>query len=1570
MKKAFKWLAIVVFTPILLFLILTLLLYLPPVQNWVAGIVADYASEKTGTEVSVGYVRLKFPLDLEIDDFRMLQLRTDTLMGPIVPPTKDTIADVKRLTVDIQLLPLFCSQVEIDALELNEAKVNTAMFIHEARIRGKIGRLYVESHGIALDSSFVKLNTAQLEDSWLDIALSDTVPPDTTPSKNFWKIDIDDLSISKTNFTLHMPGDTMSVRAQMTKALAKSTYLDLHQGLYKVHRLDWNGGALNYDQNFVKPQQSGFDASHIALSDVDIGIDDLYYCAPKLAVNIRSARFKEKSGLEVTEFSGPFTLDDKQIMLPDMKLRTPNSQLLAKFQMDMNAFDNRNPGKFLARLDGSVGKQDMMAFLGDMPTDFIRHWPNRPLSLKGRVEGNMKFLDVKGLTAKLPGAFDLYANGWIANPTDMDNLRANMTLKGRADNLDFVTALLPADVNKQVHIPHGIGIDGQFKAENQQYVAEFRASEGGGIVQAKALFNARTMAYQLQAKANNLHLEHFVPNQGLHAFTGEIDVRGQGTDFLSPRSALTAKAKITRFQFDRWNLDNINGDVVLQNGRINGTIDSRNALMNGRVSLNGKLQSNDIDLHLAGQINHADLYNLRFVDQPLTVSGAVDVDFASDLRDYYKVKGYVGQLNVSEKSEQYAVEDMYVDILTRRDTTHAVVDCHDFHLDLNARGGYRYLLAQATDLSKTIDKQLKDKWIDQPELFSKLPDATLRLTSGPENILSKLLKRQGIQFQNADIDLTSSHLQGVNGTAHISSFVYEDSTQIDQIDLALKSDGSSMTYDLDVVNNKDNPFYVFRAQLSGALHEKGVSANATIYDEQDRLGLDLGLVGTMEDNGIRLNIASPVSTIGYKEFKVNDGNYIFIGNDKRLSADMKLQAADGAGVQIYTDDSDSTALQDITFSMHRFELEKVFSVLPFTPSVSGVLDGDFHLVQTADALSVSSDMLVQNLIYEHCPMGDVGAQLVYMPHDDGSHYVDGILTHNGDEVGILTGFYRSEGKGYLDAKFGLNEFPLEMVNGFVPDQIVGLRGTGEGTLDIKGPLNQLDVNGEVYLKDSYLVSVPYGIEMRFADDPVRVVNSHLLFENFEMFANNDSPLNIQGELDFSNMDRMMLNVRMRAQNFLLIDAKENSRSEAYGKAYVNFFGSMQGPLDALRMRGKLDVLGATDMTYVLRESTLTTDNHLDELVRFVDFNDTTTQVVNRPPLSGMNMVMTISIDEAARIVCALNADKSNYIDLIGGGELRMTYNSTDDLRLHGRYTLNRGEMKYSLQAIPLRTFNIQDGSYVEFTGDPANPTLHITATETVKANVADGTSTGKMVDFVCGVKLTKTLENPGVEFIIDAPEDMTVQNELNTKSTEERGKLAVSMLASGLYLDGNTSGLSVNGALASFMQTEINAITGNALRSLGLDITAGMENATDASGNIHTDYSFKFSKRLWNNRLRVVVGGRVSTGSGAEETGAFFDNLSLEYRLNQKETQYLKLFYERDAYDWLEGQLSEYGIGFMWRRKLDHFKDIFRFKSKEQVPVVRPQTQTSSQTPLPEAKDTTRGGSEVKDSVITNPPAK
>ena len=79
-------------------------------------------------------------------------------------------------------------------------------------------------------------------------------------------------------------------------------------------------------------------------------------------------------------------------------------------------------------------------------------------------------------------------------------------------------------------------------------------------------------------------------------------------------------------------------------------------------------------------------------------------------------------------------------------------------------------------------------------------------------------------------------------------------------------------------------------------------------------------------------------------------------------------------------------------------------------------------------------------------MGDVGTEFVYMPKSDGSHYVDGFLNYEGEEVATVKGTYKSEGNGYLDAEVGMEKLPLHFVNGFVPDQIMGLKGYGEGKL--------------------------------------------------------------------------------------------------------------------------------------------------------------------------------------------------------------------------------------------------------------------------------------------------------------------------------------------------------------------------------------------------------------------------------------------------------------------------------------------------------------------------------------------
>ena len=467
-----------------------------------------------------------------------------------------------------------------------------------------------------------------------------------------------------------------------------------------------------------------------------------------------------------------------------------------------------------------------------------------------------------------------------------------------------------------------------------------------------------------------------------------------------------------------------------------------------------------------------------------------------------------------------------------------------------------------TRIAETIKRQTEERVIDQKALLSQLPNGHFILNTGTSNFISQLLRQSGYAFRAAQADITSSPETGINGFVSVDSLVYQDNVTIDMLNINLQSDGSTLNYDMAVSNLPSNS-YPYSGQINGSFFEKGLVTHAVVKDKEGKTGLDLGLRAAMEGNGVKLDITSPTAILGYKAFDVNKDNYVYLGQDSRVSAKMILRASDGTGVQLYSNDADTTVLQDVTLAMHQFELEKVLAVLPFAPKISGTLNGDYHVVQTESDLTVSGDMTIHNFIYENAPMGNVGAEVVYMPKEDGSHYVDAIIRQDDEEVGTLTGTYKDEGKGLLDAELAMNQFPLHFVNGFVPDQIVGLQGAGEGTLSLHGPLDQLDINGELYLDSTRLISVPYGVSMRFADDPVTIEHSRLKFENFEMFANNDRPLNIQGYLDFSDFNKMYLDVRMRADNFQIIDAKENARSEAYGKAFVNFRGLMRGPLNNL-----------------------------------------------------------------------------------------------------------------------------------------------------------------------------------------------------------------------------------------------------------------------------------------------------------------------------------------------------------------------------------------------------------------------
>ena len=1544
MRKALKWIGIVVLTPILLFIILATLLYLPPVQNWAVQKVVAVASEKTSMEITVEHVNLEFPLDLGIEGFRAIKPNDS------IPRLNDTIADVRKLVADVRLLPLLTKRIVIDELSLHQARINTNGFISDLRIKGELDELRLFSKGIDLDKEMVEVNGARLADARLDIALSDTAAADTTTSKTKWCINADSLSIHRTDLTLHLPGDTLNVQAWFGHVVAREANIDLGTSVYKVASLDWKDGRLSYD-NRQEPEVDGLDVNHIALSGIRLGIDSISYTPSGTSFFIRQTALMEKSGLKITELTGGTNLDStyNHIRLPLMTLKTPDSNIMLEADMDFNAFDEQRPGIFKMRLFAQVGKQDIFAVVGKLPQKFTEHFPNKPLVIRGSADGNMNHLVLTGLNIDLATSLHANIKGTLDNVRDFSRLKADIQVEAKSKQLNFITALIDPKMSNIYRIPDDITLNGNLTANGTNYGTNMTLTEAGGSIKmvgnvkiplnAKGVLEPDLISYDADIDIKDLNLHHFLPKDSIHTLTADITASGYGTDFFSPKSRLNAEASIEKLQYGSWNLDNMIATVMLSDGHGAFDIVGHNQILEGCIGADLLLNTRKIEGTISGNFTKADLYQMRLVEKPLTIGTNGSLKISSDMKDIHYVSGRLNDVYVKDAHKTYNPGDVGILLKTNPDTTYARVQSGDFILKLDATGGYQKLLDQATVLTDSIMEQFHDKVIDQPAIKALLPVMSLHLESKRDNPVANFLRATGTDFKELTLDLTTSPETGINGKGHIFSLNY-DSIRIDTIRLSLIQRENRLSYQGQICNNRRNPQFVFNALIDGHIHEHGALAGLRYFDEKGRMGVRIGATAEMEKDGLRIRLLPDRPTLGYKEFNLNKDNYIFLTPNQKIQAKIDLIADDKAGMKIYTEHQDSTMRQDLTLSLNQVNLGEITSVIPYLPRITGKLNGDYHILQDQEGkFSVASDMAVQNMTYEHSPIGNISGEFVYLMKEDDTHAIEARLMIDEEEFGLLSGSYQAEGEGNIDATFTMTRMPLSIVNGFVPDQIVGLEGYGDGTLTIQGTTRHPDVNGEVYVDSAYLVSVPYGVRMRFDNDPVRIVGSHLLLENFGLYAYNDEPLNMMGDVDFSDTEHISIDMRMRARNLLLINAKQEAKSIAYGKAFVNFFARLQGPMDEMKMRGRLDVLGTTDMTYILLDSPLSTDNRLNELVKFTDFSDSTQTVVNRPAPNGLDVDLNISVSQGAHIICDLNVDQTNYIDLLGGGDLRMRYNS-EGINLTGRYTLSNGEMKYSLPVIPLKTFIIKDGSYVEFTGDPMNPKLNIMATEQVKATVSGDNGIGRSVLFNCGVIITKTLNDMGLEFIIEAPEDNTISGELATMSVEERGKLAVGMLTTGMYLAGGGTGtFSMNSALSSFLQSEINNIAGSALRTL--DLSVGVDNSTDATGSSHTDYSFKFAKRFLNNRLKVQIGGKVSTGENnvQGQKQSFFDNVTMEYRLNQDATQYVKLFYTQNAYDWLDGYTSEYGGGFIWRRKLSNFWDIFRFWRKEPQPTMRPMQQ-------------------------------
>lgn len=1479
MAKLKWWIVGIAASPFVLFLLLTLLLYCPPVQRWAVGIATQYASEKTGMDISIGDVRLCFPLDLKLGGVKAVCHPYDSL-----PQRKDTIIDARSIVCEVQFMPLLNSQVEVDILQIDDARLNTSTLISDLQVKGSIGRLMLMSHGINLQKDTLLLNKAMLQDANLDICLSDTAKEDTTKTHPDWKIRFQSIDVKNTSVLVHLPGDTLNVAATIKHFAARDGDINLEDETYKIAHLDLNNSKIRYDNRF-EPKVKGLDFNHIALSSLNIGLDSLYLHQKDIYLKLRACNAKEKSGLQLSSLTGNVQLDSTTVYAHNIDLRTSNkdinpyTRISGNINLDFNTFSKENPGKMMANLDGQIGKRDIMIIAGEsLPEELVRRWPDKPALLRAELSGNMNRCELTEVSLNVPELAQAEISGTAINLNDTKDLRVNARLKAVA-------------------------------------------AGGNGTVDGKVSFAMQRMAYNAHLNINSLNISHFMPGSGMGRFTGNVNIDGSGTDVFSPRTSLTADARVRSFRYGQYDLAGATISARLNRGVARAIVHTPSDIMNTDITVDAIVNKRTINTSIDAQIHNIDFYALRLTKKPLTLTVNGQLDLKTDLNDYYELRGRVEDICITDTAKQFTPNDIVLDVYTQKDSTRMDIDCGDFCLQGHFNTGYKRLLSFSQNVTKEITRQIENRIIDEQALRSFFPQGNIAVRSGIDNPFARLVAIYGYKFAKLDTDLTISSQRGINGYVSVDTLV-ADGMQFDDVDLTFLSDEQQMSYKLNVTNGAENPNFVFSGYAEGTLHQNGTTLNVAVDDNKGRRGAQLALKAVMEQDHISLSFTDdPI--LGYVPFKVNEDNYLQMSRDMRVSADVRLLAKDGTNIVVYTDDTNEGALQDITLSVNNLNLGEITSALPFMPRLTGMTNSDFHLILDPEQMTVSIDADLKSLTYEDCPIGNLSLQTVYMPMEDGSHYLDGILLKDDEEVAVIRGKYYFEGSDMIDAELDMSRMPMDIINGFVPNQIVGMTGIAKGKLSVKGYVTNLVFNGVVDFSEASFVSVPYGIELKMDNKPVNIVNSNIVLENYKLTSANNNPVTLNGYFDFSDFSSMMTNMHVNGDNVLIINAKESRHSEAYGKGYVNFYAQVAGELSSLNVKATLDVLPSTNLYYILRDSPITTDNRLKELVTFTDFSSEETPMVVKPTVKGLDMDLHINVRDGSHITCWLNNNHTNYLDIFGNGELHMRY-AYDDIKMTGRYTINQGEMKYSLPIIPLKTFTILPDSYIEFTGDIMNPRLSITATEEVRAS-ASVQDNSVMVNFDCGVSLSKTLKDMGLEFIIEAKDNVSIEENLSVMSKEERGKIAVAMLTTGMYLDSSNTAMSTNASLSQFLQQGIINVAGSALKTIDLEV--GAESNTTPGGAISMDYTFKFARRFWNNRISVAIGGKISTGAQtAGKTPSFFDNVEFQYRLSETSNQYLQLFYKHDVYDYLEGYLDHYGGGYMWRRKLQNFKDIFGTK--------------------------------------------
>ncbi|HSM47381.1 MAG TPA: translocation/assembly module TamB domain-containing protein, partial [Draconibacterium sp.] len=472
----------------------------------------------------------------------------------------------------------------------------------------------------------------------------------------------------------------------------------------------------------------------------------------------------------------------------------------------------------------------------------------------------------------------------------------------------------------------------------------------------------------------------------------------------------------------------------------------------------------------------------------------------------------------------------------------------------------------------------------------------------------------------------------------------------------------------------------------------------------------------------------------------------------------------------------------------------------------------------------------------------------------------------------------------------------------------------------------------------------------------------IYFNDFTIHDVSQNTAVINGAVNMNQFRNFAFALSVSANDFLLFNTTKKDNELFFGRMIIDSEIDVTGPMALPVVNAKIKMKKGSNFTFAVPEDRLTT-NKGEGVIEFENEhklhriltteNDKQTQKTN---LTGFDVYSVVEIDKQATLRLLLDPSSTDSLVVRGEAALSFTIDRSGKMSLTGTYNLNDGSYLVSLESLIKRTFEIDDGSTINWNGDPLEAEVDIDAIYSVRASpidlMADQMTGLTETDrnaykerhlFLVILKLKGNILQPEIGFEIQLrPEDKGIlSGAVNQKlillneDASALNKQVFALLVLGRFIQENPLQTDAGGT-STFVRATVGKLLSQQLNQWSSKVLPGVDLNFDiqsynqfetgqAEGRTQVDIGLK--KQLFNERLSVQVGGSLEVeGVKAKQNSAsdIASDVVLEYKLTEDGRYRLKGFRQNQYESDIDGQFVETGAGIIYVRDFDKWTNFFR----------------------------------------------